>query len=150
MASAHRLHAQSIQNPQKILSYKKKEKRSIFQPIIFFPRVVFSGAGVWSQEHINRPSRGHVPVESSAILRASPDNTIQPDQSNCLSLNSQQDISSACLFYLFNKQNKLNLLVSLIFLATTRLYITLLIQKNQCYSANRVQPYQQQCCSPAH
>ena len=39
---------------------------------------------------------------------------------------SQPDISSACLFYLFNKQNKLNLLVSLIFLATTRLYITLM------------------------
>ena len=37
---------------------------------------------------------------------------------------SRPDISSACLFYLFNKQNKLNLLVSLIFLATTRLYIT--------------------------
>ena len=37
---------------------------------------------------------------------------------------SRLDISSACLFYSFNKQNKLNLPVSLIFLATTRFYIT--------------------------
>ena len=99
------------------------KNRFIFQTIIFFPQVVFSGAGVWSWEDINRPSRGHMPVESPSILRASPDNTVRPDQSNCLSLN----ISSACLFYLFNKQNKLNLLVCFIFLATTHLYITLII-----------------------
>ena len=35
-----------------------------------------------------------------------------------------KDISSAFLCYLVNKQNKLNLLVTLIFLATTHLYIT--------------------------
>ena len=52
----HRLHAYSIQNPQKILSYKK---RSIFQPIIFFLQIVFSGASVWSREYINRASGGH-------------------------------------------------------------------------------------------
>ena len=125
-ASAHRLRAQSIQNPQKIYSYKKK---SIFQPIIFFPQVVFSGASVWNREHINRPNRGHSPVESPAVPGASPDNTVRPDQSNRSSPNrhppaNRPNISSACLFYLFNKQNKLNLLVSLICLATTRLYIT--------------------------
>ena len=96
----------------------------------FFPHVVFSGAGVWSWEDINRLSRGHMPVELPVVLWASPDNTVRPDQNNHLSLNrwpppvSQPDISSTCLFYLFNKQNKLNLHVGLIFLATTRLYIT--------------------------
>ena len=113
-------------NPRKFSVIKK---RSIFQTIIFFPQVVFSGASVWSWEHINRPNRGHLPVEFLTVLRASPNNTVQPDQSNCLSLNrqppsSRPDILSACLFYLFNIQNKLNLLVSLIFLATTCLYIT--------------------------
>ena len=74
----------------------------------------------------------------------SPDNTVRPVQSNRLLPNrqppaSRPDISSACLFYSFNKQNKLNLLVSLIFLATTRLYITLVseayITKNMVYSS---------------
>ena len=56
-----------------------------------------------------------------AITRASSDNTVRPDQSNHSSLNwqpskSRSDISSTCLFYLFNKQNKLNLLISLCFL----------------------------------
>ena len=68
-------------------------------------------------------------MESSVVPRALPYNTVRPDQSNRLSPNrqpsvSQPDISSACLFYLFNKQNKLNLFVSVIFLATARLYIT--------------------------
>ena len=75
------------------------------------------------------------------MLRASPDNTVRLDQSNCLSPNrppppvNQPDISFACLFYLFNKQNKLNLLVSLIFLATTRLYITLM---SEAYSKRKM------------
>ena len=50
------------------------------------------------------------------------------------------DISSTCLFHLFNKQNKLNLLVSLIFLATTRSYITL-ANVNQSVIRNDNQPY---------
>ena len=122
MASAHSL----SKIPRKFSVIKRK---SIFQPIIFFPQIVFSGAGVWNREHINRPNRGHTPVESSAVPWASPDNTVRPDQSNRLSPNrqppaSRPDISFACLFYSFNKQNKLNCLVSLIFLATIRLYIT--------------------------
>ena len=121
--------------PRKVSVIKKK---SIFQPIIFFPLVEFSGAGVWNWEHINRPNRGHTPVELPAGPRASPDNTVRPDQSNRLSPNRQPPVSrpymsSACLFYLFNKQNKLNLLVSLIFLATTRLYITYIIMKEWQY-----------------
>ena len=112
--------------PRKFSVIKKKV---YFSTNHFFPQVVFSGAGIWSREDINRPSRSHTPVESPTVLRVSPDNTVRPDQSNCLSPNrhppvSQPDISSVCLFYLFNEQNKLNLLVSLIFLATTRLYIT--------------------------
>ena len=133
MASVHSL----SKIPRKFSVIKKK---SIFQPIIFFPQVAFPGAGVWNRKLINRPNRGHRVVEWSAITRASFDNTVRPDQSNRSSPNwhppptSRPDISSACLFYLFNKQNKLNLIVSLIFLATTRLYITVF----KCVSRFRV------------
>ena len=114
------------------------KKKNYFSTHHFFPQVVFSGAGVRSREHINKPIRGHTPAESPAVLRASPDNTVRLDLSNRLSPKRQPPsarsvISSACLFYLFNKQNKLNLLVILIFLATTRLYITL---ASEAYSKN--------------
>ena len=68
--------------------------------------------------------RSHGQLNRQPSLRASPDNTVRPNQSNCLPPTvSRSDISFACLFYSFNKRNKLNLLVGLIFLATTRLYI---------------------------
>ena len=115
--------------PRKFSVIKKK---SIFQPVIFFPQVSFSGASVRNREHINRPNRGHPPVESLAVWRASPDNTVRPDQSNCSSPNgqpptSQPDVLSACLFYLFNKKNKLNLLVRSYFSCNHTLYITFVL-----------------------
>ena len=85
----------------------------------FFSQVAFSGAVVGSWEHINRPSRGHTPVELSAVLSVTrqlcPTRSKQPLDAELTTPVSQPDISSACLFHLFNKQHKLNLLVCLIF-----------------------------------
>ena len=111
------------------------KKKSLFFNQSFFSTSSILWSRCWNRKLINRPNRGYPTVESSAITRASSDNTVRLDQSNRSLPNWQlpsnrPDILFACLFHLFNKQNKLNLLVSLIFLATTRLYITILKEKN--------------------
>ena len=95
----------------------------------FFPQIKFSGADVWCREYINRASGSHTSSWISSHCRerhpTTPSDQIKatarrrPDNRPSAGL----DIPFACLF---KKKNeiKLNLLVSLIFLATTRLYIT--------------------------
>ena len=111
--SAHTL----FKIPRKFLVIKKL----YFSTNNFFPQIVFSGAGVWSQEHINRTSRDHM---DSWIPQSSLRASHQIKATTCHRPDSWPDIPFTCLFYLFNKWNKQNLLVSLIFLATTCLYIT--------------------------
>ena len=89
------------------------KKKYVFKPIIFFPQVAFSGACVWNREHINRPNRGHTRVELTAVTRASPDNTVQPDQSNRSSPNRPPPAPTGQIFhprvyfiYSINKINK--------------------------------------------
>ena len=52
----HGFSAEALRIVYSKLSDIKKEN---VQPNIFFPQTVFSGADVWSQEYINRASRGH-------------------------------------------------------------------------------------------
>ena len=79
-----------------------------------------------------RPSWERHPITPSDQIKATARRRIDPPPA------SRPDILSACLSYSFSKQNKLNL-VSLIFLATTRLYTTLVSEayskRNMNYSS---------------
>ena len=115
--------------------FKIPRKFSVIKKVCFstyhvFPQIVFSGAGVWSREHINRASGGHtgswIPtVAESVTWQHHQTRSKQPLAADLITARQPARYSIRLFIFLFNKRNKLNLLVSLIFLATTRLYITM-------------------------
>ena len=87
---------------------------------------MFSGAGIWSREYINRASGSH---KSSWMNNRRRERHLTTPSGQIKATACRQPVSrfrySICLFILFISINeiKLNLLVSLIFLTITRLIV---------------------------
>ena len=77
------------------------KKGLFFKQSFFFPQIVFSGAGVWSREHINRASRGHTGswITGCRWDRHSTTPSDQIKESACPRLDNRPSTKSSSLSY---------------------------------------------------